>query len=75
MARSPDYYVISYDAGEALPFGFSWLVNIGELTRFSPASASPFRYFATHAEAVACSLGHRFYTNPVCLSDDFAEAA
>jgi hypothetical protein len=62
-------YVISYTAGEALPFGFCWFAELGG----SIHNGDPFRYFATHADAHAQAGMHKFYTNPVCLSDDYAE--
>ena len=63
------YYVISHDAGEGLPFGVAWFDEIGN------PSANPWRYFATRDECVAHVSRHKYWTNPVCLCDETAEAA
>jgi hypothetical protein len=69
MNKAIHYYCISYDAGEDLPYGFAWFVNIG-----NGPHDSGFDFYATHAECIARTVGHRFYTNPVALEDDSPEA-
>lgn len=62
------YYVISYDADEALPYGVAWFDDI------LPHN-NPFIYFATRDECVAHVANHCIRTNPVLLADDTADAA
>ncbi len=64
-------FVISYDAGETLPFGVARFSNIeGGINRFA-TYRNPFTYFATHAEALAEIVSK----NGVVICDDFADAA
>lgn len=72
MNQAPNYYVISYDAGEALPFGMAWYNSLGNDPR---GGCKVFTYFATRAECVELVGKHTQWTNPVCLCDDSAEDA
>jgi hypothetical protein len=65
------HFVISYDANEALPFGFAWVVNLGGDHR----GGGGFTYYATRAECIARSKTHKFYTNPVCIDDESVVSA
>lgn len=66
MAAAPNYYVISYDAAEALPFGVAWFDEIGRDIR----GGSPFRFFASRGECIEHVGKHTRYTNPVLLDDE-----
>ena len=57
------YFIISYDADYTKPYGFAWFADIGTW----PRNGSAFRYFATHAEAMACAMERK---DAVLLDDD-----
>jgi hypothetical protein len=66
--KSKRFYCITYDAAEALPFGFIWMgANTGI------EGGSDFHYFATRAEGVAHMEAHTRY-EPVLLDDESADA-
>ena len=65
---APNYYVISHDAGELLPFGVAWFSEIDNI------HANAWRYFATREECVDHVSRHKFWTNPVLLCDETADA-
>lgn len=65
MANRADYYVISYDEGEALPYGFAWFTELG----LHPSGGPAFTYFATREECVARAHAHCHYVNPVLLTE------
>ena len=70
MANASHPYVISYDASEALPYGFAWFANLGNDIR----GGSGFTFFATRNEVIEYASKHVRYTNPVCIDDESPEA-
>lgn len=61
-----NYFVLSFDASEALPVGFAWFSELGRDVR----GGSVWTFFATRSEAIAHANSHTRYTNPVLLAED-----